>query len=177
MEPHNTVYHLLSSPLLKQAPLFRGRKLFTVCSPPPSLFLNISRLYQLWQYHCSVTLIHYGLFTCWKFSFFVFDHWFHDVKLHFPALFYFSYQFFYYGELSIIFAKSNTFLPSESCPLCSHLLELKYQAPPWELHREFLGSIFWWLILVFYFPKVVSRSAKYLLSRKQAQASTKQPEC
>ena len=71
LEPHNIVNDLLSSPPLKQAPLFRGRKLCTVCSPPP-LFLNISRLYQLSQYHCSVTLIHYGLFTCWKFRLFCF---------------------------------------------------------------------------------------------------------
>ena len=78
-------------------------------------------------------------------DYFVFDQWLHDdLKLDFPELFYFSYQFFYYGESSIIFAtcKSNKILPSESCPLYSHLLELKYQAPYWELHREFLGSIF-----------------------------------
>ena len=76
-------------------------------------------------------------------DYFVFDHWLHDVKRLFHKLVYFSYQFFYYGESSIIFAKSNKFLPSESCPLYTHLLELKYlQAPPWEFHRKFSGSIF-----------------------------------
>ena len=45
----------------------------------------------------------------------------------------------------------RTFLPSESCPLYSHLLELKYQAPPmWELHREFWGLYF---DFGFLFPK------------------------
>ena len=38
-------------------------------------------------------------------DYFVFDQWLHDdLKLDFPELFYFSYQFFYYGESSIIFA-------------------------------------------------------------------------
>ena len=87
-------------------------------------------------------------------DYFVFDQWLHDdLKLDFPELFYFSYQFFYYGESSIIFAtcKSNKILPSESCPLYSHLLQIS--SSPLGASQKSFGVYILMINFGFLFPK------------------------